>query len=123
MAVSESDWDAGNVEDEVVSRGEDGGAAAISFLVGPKDFGYLLDYCEVVVVGGASKGFSVQPVFAMVARNSSQDDPWGEAEDVVDGSENKPASETHLFTPVQIHIEGLPWIVAGALLHQIAKAD
>ena len=28
-----------------------------------------------------------------------------------------------MFTPVQVHIEGLPWIVAGALLHQITKAD
>jgi hypothetical protein len=59
VSVGEGDWDSGNVEDKVVSASEDGCAAAIPFLIGLQDFGYLLDDCEVVVVGGAGEGFSV----------------------------------------------------------------
>jgi hypothetical protein len=123
MAVGESDWNAGDVEDKVVSGGEDGCATAIPFLIGVEDFGDLFHHCQIVVVGGSGKGFSVQTVFAMVARNSRQDDSWGEAEDVVDCSEDESAGEAHLFTPVQVDVEGLAGIVAGALLHQIAEAD
>jgi hypothetical protein len=66
---------------------------------------------------------SVQSVFAMAARNSRQDDPWGKAEDVVDGSEDESAGEAHLFTPVQVDVEGLPGVMAGALFYEITKAD
>jgi hypothetical protein len=123
MSVGEGDWDSGDVEDQVVSASEDGCAAAIPFLVRLQDFGYLLHDSQIIVVGGARERFSVQPVFAMVARNSRQDDPWCEAEDVVDGSEDESAGETHLFTPVQVDVEGLPGVMAGALLDKIAEAD
>jgi hypothetical protein len=123
VAVGEGDWDSCDVEDQVVSRGEDGCAAAVAFLVRLEDFGYLLHDSQIIVVGGAGEGFSVQPVFAMVARNSRQDDSWGEAEDVVDGSEDESAGEAHLFTPVQVDVEGLTGVMPLALFDKIAKAD
>ena len=44
VAVGESDGDSCDVEDKVVSGGEDGGAAAVAVWVGSQDFGDLFHY-------------------------------------------------------------------------------
>lgn len=43
VSVGEGDWDSGDVEDQIVSGGEDGGAAVVAVGVGVEDFGDLFD--------------------------------------------------------------------------------
>lgn len=59
----------------------------------------------------------------MVAWYGGEDDSGGVSDEVVDGAEDESAGESELFTPVEVDVEGLAGVVAGALFDKIPKAD
>ena len=89
MAVSESDRNASDLEDKIVTVRQDCRDGVVTVRIDGEDFSNLFDDCEVVVVGGASEGFTVQPVLSVVAWYSRENDARDFAGEVVDGSEDE----------------------------------